>query len=286
MSTDTYIIGYASGNAAQDHSCCMGPIIMEHSDRINNATWLGQIYPTDDLRKLDAVANTFTCCYKLSQHTMSLAKDQKNFVVIGGDHSAAIGTWSGVASAKQDKIGMIWIDAHLDAHTPASSHTKNIHGMALATLLGHGPTELNNLCHTGAKIDSKHLVIIGARDYEPEEQKLLMQLGVRIFHMDKVKEKELSKVFEEALNIASSTPNGFGISIDIDGLDANFAPATALPSTPGIIPAELTYEFKTTLQQHRSKLLGLEITEFFPGLDKNHQTEQVIADLINAAYGG
>ncbi|MBT4884870.1 MAG: hypothetical protein HON55_01815, partial [Legionellales bacterium] len=156
MSKDTNninIIGYASGNAAQNHSCCMGPIIMEKSAKLTNITWLGQIYPADNLRQLNALESTLNCCQKLAQHTMSLTTNNNKFVVLGGDHSCAIGTWSGVAAAKQNKIGMIWIDAHLDAHNDTTSQTKNIHGMALSSLLNHGPNELNNLMHKGAKID-------------------------------------------------------------------------------------------------------------------------------------
>lgn len=287
MSQDTNnisIIGYASGNAAQDNSCCMGPIIMEKSDKLTNTTWLGQIYPTDSCKQLGAIDSTFNCCQKLAQHTMSLTQNNKQFVVIGGDHSCAIGTWSGASAAKESPIGMIWIDAHLDAHNNITSKTKNIHGMALSSLIDNGPKKLNNLIIAGAKIDCKNLVIIGARDYETEEQELLTQLGVKIFYMNEIVAKGLNFVFKQALQIATANKNGFGISIDIDGLDPNHAPATAITSSPGIVPEELIHEFKTTLQQHKHKLIGLEIAEFFPDFDKNCLTEQVIADLIEAAY--
>ena len=268
MSKDTkdiYIIGYASGNAAQNHSCCMGPIIMEQSDKITNATWLGQIYPADNLRQLYALESTISCCQKLAKHTMSLTANNEQFVTIGGDHSCAIGTWSGAAAAKQGKIGMIWISSHLSAHNTTTSQTKNINGMALSSLLNHGPSELNDLNHAGAKIDPKNLAVIGAMEYAPAEQELLTQLGVKIFYMSDIETKGLPQVFSEALEVASTNHNGFGISIAIDAA-----------------PTELLHEFKTSLKPHKHKLLGLEIAEFFPDLDKNHQAENTIADLINA----
>ena len=113
-------------------------------------------------------------------------------LVLGGDHIVGAGTWRGVARAlaPRGKLGLIWIDAHLDAHTPQTTHTGNIHGMPLAALLGIGDETLTGL--PGPHLDPAHVTIIGARSWEPEELKLLQKLGVKIFFMPEVKTRGLT----------------------------------------------------------------------------------------------
>lgn len=280
------IFGYASGNASEKSGCCMGPLIMQESKFLaenKNLSWISHLFPADAERKLDALQGTQALCTKLAHHTSSAVKANEKFVVLGGDHSVAIGTWSGVASAIGAPIGMIWVDAHLDSHTPDTSPSKNIHGMALAALMKHGPEELTDILADHPKVAKEHTVIIGARDYEPEEVNLLNNLGVTVIFMSEVIEKGLSATFKKAIAIASSNPNGFGLSIDIDAFEPEYAPATAILTSPGIIPNELIHELKTHIKDN-PKLLGLEIAEFFPDLDKDHLTEAVIASLINSIF--
>jgi arginase len=284
QSIDVY--GYASGNAAADSRCCMGPITMQGSPTIQDfpaLQWKTHILPTSAATQLEAIDAVEKACRKLAQHTQASCQANRHFAVIGGDHSSAIGTWSGVASAKDGPLGMLWIDAHLDSHTPESSLSKNIHGMALACLLGQGDERLTNVLSIGPKLDPQHVVILGARDFESAESALLAELGVTVITMDKIIERGFSVCFQDALSQVSANPHGFGVSIDLDGLDPQDAPGTAILTEPGIRIADLAMALTQQVANH-PQFLGLEIAEFFPDLDKNGQTEQVIATLMQAAF--
>ena len=286
--TDTIvnIYGFASGNAAADSACCMGPIVMENSKflaDINHIKWQSHILPSYTETQLEAIEGNSITCTKLAKHISSCCTKGQKFTVIGGDHSSAIGTWSGVSHAVNDQVGLIWIDAHLDSHTPNTSATKNIHGMALACLLGHGPDELTSILHPKPKLNKENVVLIGVRDYEPQEQELLNKLGVKIIYMDQVIKDGLPNCFEEAIEIASKNNSGFGMSIDIDGLDPNDAPATAIKTEPGIKTDELIKVLAEKIKGN-SKFLGLEIAEFFPDYDIEQKTEKVIAEIIKSIY--
>ena len=280
------LFGYASGNGAGESRCCMGPIVMQSSKFLpieKNLSWVTHLFPNDTKRNLDAMGNITTICTKLAQHTYRAIKKDEKFIVIGGDHSGAIGTWSGVSAAKDGPIGMIWVDAHLDSHTPESSTSKNIHGMSLASLLNYGSDNLTNILSEQPKIAAKNTVVIGARDYEPAEKELLDKIGVEIIFMEEIIKNGLTKSFKKALDIASSNPNGFGLSIDVDGLEPKLAPGTSLPIPNGILPVELINELKNSIRSN-SKFLGLEIAEFSPELDQEQKTEAVIAEIIKSCF--
>jgi len=281
------VYGYASGNAAADSRCCMGPITMQGSPSIQDLSalqWKTHILPTNAATQLEAIEAVEKACRKLAQHTQSSCQAHRHFTVIGGDHSAAIGTWSGAASAKNGPLGMLWVDAHLDSHTPESSISKNIHGMALACLLGQGDKRLTSILGAEPKLDPQHVVILGARDFESAESSLLADIGVTVITMDRITERGFSACFQDALTQVSANPRGFGISIDIDGLDPQDAPGTAILTEPGIRIGDLQAALTQHIATH-PQFLGLEIAEFFPDLDKNGQTEQVIATLMQSAFG-
>ena len=279
------VFGYASGNAAEQSDCCMGPIVMESSPYLdsNLISWVGHLFPPNSERKLAALSGIKVICNKMAQHTHNAVKVGSKFVVIGGDHSSAIGTWSGAASAAGGPIGMIWVDAHMDSHTDKSSITKNIHGMCLAALLGAGSVDLTTIMTAEQKLAPQNVVIIGARSYETEEKELLENLGVQIIYMQEVEENGLANSFQKALAIAAANKNGFGISIDIDAFDPMFAPATAIKTSPGINPGDLNIELADYVRDHEG-FLGLEIAEFFPNLDIEQKTEKTIAAIINSTF--
>src|SRR3954462_4583346 len=127
--------------------------------------------------------------------------------VLGGDHSCAGGTWSGVARSVRGELGLVWVDAHMDAHTPRTSHTGRLHGMPLAWLLGQDDDPLYGLA-TGV-IEPQHVALVGVRSFEPEERERLEGLGVRIFYMDEVTKRGVDTVLAEALAIAQSGTTAF-----------------------------------------------------------------------------
>ena len=204
-------------------------------------------------------------------------------LVLGGDHAIGAGTWRGIARslAPRGKLGLIWIDAHLDAHTPRTTHTGNIHGMPLAALLGIGDEALTGL--PGPHLDPAHVAIVGARSWEPEERKLLEKLGVKIFYMPEVKARGLPAVLCEAMSIARDGTAGFGVSVDLDAIDCARLPATTCLVPDGLDPQELV----DALHGLRScaDLVGFEIVEYVPERDRDGSGARWVLEIASAALG-
>ena len=204
-------------------------------------------------------------------------------LVLGGDHIIGAGTWRGIARAlaPRGKLGLIWIDAHLDAHTPQTTHTGNIHGMPLAALLGIGDETLTGL--PGPHLDPAHVTIIGARSWEPEELKLLQKLGVKIFFMPEVKTRGLAAVLCDAMSIVRNGTAGFGVSVDLDAMDCAKLPATTCLVPDGIDPQELVDALHGL--RNCADLAGLEIVEYVPERDRDGSGARWVLEIASAALG-
>jgi arginase len=201
-------------------------------------------------------------------------------VVLGGDHAIAMGTWGGVARGmRRAPFGLIWMDAHLDAHTVETTPSMNPHGMSAAVLLGHGAPEF--LAVSGGALRPEHLCYIGVRSYEVAEWALLRRLGVRIFYIDEVRERGLAAVMREALAIVTRGTRGFGLTIDLDGFDPADVPGVGLPVADGLRGAEATAVLRGIASDPR--LRALEIVEYAPALDWDHRTAQLVHDLLASA---
>ena len=236
----------------------------------------------------DAIIEEETQCLPTTAHAihlnqkLSLAVEQcihlqKKFVVIGGDHTCALGTWSGASYAlSQQPLGMIWIDAHLDAHTPDTSPSNNLHGMPMAALLGHGIKEMTALRHKHPKIASDRLVYIGTRSFEPEERALLDSLSVRIFDVHDIQQLGLSHCITEALKITKADQLPYGISLDLDVFDPKWAPGVSCRVAQGLNPKELMASWP----QHAPQPVGMEIVELNPLLDNENTTVALIPQLV------
>lgn len=282
-----YVLGYASGMAAADPGCADGPVVLQKSSYMDalrkeglELHWEALLKPDPTNKSKSNVVQTL--CKSLAEKIARLVQEKKFFVVLGGDHSSAMGTWNGI-SVLQKPVGLIWIDAHMDSHTPETSHSKNIHGMPLACLLGYVP-ELTKLFSTQWKLQPQHLCLIGVRSYEPEEKKFLEKLNVRIFYMNEVKERGLSDVMKEALTIVTKGTCGFGVSLDIDGIDPKEAPGTGVAEPNGLSAREVCNALVLVSQQ--PQLLGIEIAEFDPHSDQDNRTEKLIPQLIKAVTKG
>jgi arginase len=200
-------------------------------------------------------------------------------VVIGGDHSIAMGTWAGVARGPgAAPLGLICLDAHLDAHTPQTTPSMNAHGMSAAALFGYGYQPFLDLC--GGLLRPEHVCYIGIRSYEAEEMALLRRLGVRIMLMDEVRRRGMQAVLTEALAIATAGTAGFGLTIDLDGFDPTDAPAVGLKEPDGLRAAP-TLAALPLLARH-PLLRALEIVEYIPEFDENLRTAHLVRDLILA----
>jgi len=206
-------------------------------------------------------------------------------LVIGGDHSCAIGTWSGVRAATRARgaLGLVWIDAHLDSHTPQTSHTGLIYGMPLAALLGHGDPAFTNCLEPGPKLEPQHVCILGARSYEAEERALLQQIGVRVIEMPEVERMGVQRAMDEALAIARRAPGGYGISLDLDAIDPRDAPGVGTPAAYGLRAAELISALGAAHADPR--LVALEIVEYNPGRDRDGVTMRHAIDIAATVLG-
>lgn len=285
ISKKIHLVGYASGLAGPVRSSENGPIVLQQSsymaalEPMLTLQWHKMIgEPTLSPHTKKTLIAEF--CQELASETYKLTTNKEFFVVLGGDHSSAIGTWSGMQYAlkKQGPIGLIWIDAHMDSHTPDTSQTGNIHGMPLAALLGHGDPVFTTILDADPKLKPEHICLIGVRSYERGEIDLLKKLNIRIFFMEEVIERGLEVVMKEALEIATQGTVGFGITIDIDSMDPKDAPGTGVAEPGGILAQDLFEALK--IIGNDTRLIGAEIAEFDPKRDQNQKTEKLIPQLI------
>ncbi len=277
------IIGAASGLGAQDRGCEDGPVAFRRSQAWHElehhplVDW-GKTLFAADKPGLSAASRIAGLCRHLADEVALALADGVFPLVIGGDHSVAIGTWSGVARAAGAPIGLLWIDAHLDSHTPETSYSGAIHGMPLACLLGLGDKRLLNIGLTGRQVSPAHTVVLGPRSYEPEEIEFLQGMGVRIIDSEAVLTRGFSTCLNEAIEIVARAPAGFGVTLDLDAIDPKLAPGVGSPEPDGLPVAdvlEALHQLSTL-----PGLLGLEIVEYNPDRDRHGVTAGLISDLI------
>jgi len=279
------IIGAASGWGARDAGCADGPEALRAAGldaylqtRGGRTEWAETLHPNPGHDRLWLVTDL---CTRLAQRLAVVLAGGGFPLVVGGDHSCAVGTWSGVHLATHGPLGLIWIDAHMDSHTPQTSPSGALHGMPLACLLGYGEPALTNLVGPGPVLLPQHVCLIGVRSFEAGEAALLERLGVRIFSMAEVRRRGVDAVFRDALNIAQNGTVGFGVSIDLDALDPKEEPGVGTPAEDGMHGEGLA----CALQQLRgnSHLLALEIAEYNPHRDRDSATARMALQLAAAA---
>lgn len=280
------VIGAACGAGAPDPGTTEGPDALRryrafHDTPLQHVAWEAILRVPRGARDtpLHAVAALDA---KLAQEVEAVLHAGYFPLVVGGDHSCAIGTWSGVhrARAPVGPIGLVWIDAHLDSHTFATTPSGRIHGMPLAALLGHGEAALTSIGGAQAKLLPEHVCVIGARSYEAGEAALLERLGVRVFTMDEVRRRGLSAVFDDALAIVGAGTAGYGVSIDLDVLDPDEAPGTGTPVAGGLKRDELAAALARLAND--PAFLAMEIAEYNPRRDHGYATARAVGGLVDA----
>ncbi len=209
-------------------------------------------------------------------------------VILGGDHAIAIPTFSAISSHYRDagsEIGLIWFDAHADINTPDTSPSGNIHGMPLAAILGHGNSELTNLCGFSPKLDARYFAHVGARDVDEGERAQIHKLGLRdnFFTMSQIDSRGMDACVADAIAIASQAPGGYAVTFDIDMIDPRFAPGSGTLVRGGATyrEAHLALEMIAAHGGMRS----FEIVEVNPLLDKSNITVELACELILSALG-
>ncbi|MEE4240242.1 MAG: arginase [Desulfopila sp.] len=199
---------------------------------------------------------------------------------LGGDHSAAIGTIGGVTHQKP--CGLIWVDAHGDFNTPDTSASENIHGMALAVLLGQGSQQLVDVGRPGAKVAPENVVMIGVRDLDPEEKKLLAQSGCTVYTMRDVDELGMHEILRRTLAKFASLAT-IHLSLDMDAIDPQEAPGVGTPSHGGLTYREAQLIMETLCDS--GKLQSVDVMEVNPILDIKNKTAQVAVSLLASLFG-
>ncbi len=216
---------------------------------------------------------------------MSLDRDMMP-IVIGGDHSIAMGTISGTSAfyrKKNQSIGLIWVDAHADMNTPASSPTGNLHGMPLSTLLGKGITQLVELGGFAGKLRPENVALVGIRTLDHEEKRICRESGIRYFTMREIDERGMAAIMKEALAVATKGTAGIHLSFDVDGIDPLYAPGVSTPVTGGLSYREAHLALEMIADT--GMLTSMEFVELNPMRDVAHKTAELLVELVQSALG-
>jgi arginase len=232
------------------------------------------------------VDEIYHVCNRLRMRVARILDAGATPVVLGGDHSIAIGTVSGIAEhhrARGQQIGLIWVDAHADMNTPETSPTGNVHGMPLAVLIGMGHERLVQIGGFAPKVRRENVCLIGIRNLDEQEKAIVRSSGVHAYTMREIDERGMQEVMAEAVQHACRGTAGFHLSFDLDGMDPHDAPGVGTPVKGGIDWREANLLAEMAADSNR--LLGVEITELNPVLDVRNQSGEVAVDVILSAFG-
>ena len=237
----------------------------------------------ESARYLQQIAHT---CTRLMEMVEQAADQAKVPLVLGGDHSIAIGTIAGMSHHYRkagQKLGLIWIDAHADMNTPQSSPSGNIHGMPLACSIGIGPPELADLGGYSPKIDPKNVAIVGLRSVDQTEREHVRATGVNAYTMRDLDERGLREVILEAIERASKNTAGFHVSFDMDVVDPSEAPGVGTPVRGGMTYREAHLAMEIIGDSGR--MTSMEIVEVNPVMDEVNRTAELGVELVMSAMG-
>ncbi len=207
-------------------------------------------------------------------------------LVIGGDHSIAMGTIAGVAAHYRNMgadIGLIWFDAHGDMNLPGTSPSGNIHGMPLAHVLGHGDPDLANILDQCPAVKPENVVLIGIRDIDDHEREFIRTSGIKVFTMSDIDELGMTHVCQETLKIVNANTAGFHISFDVDGCDPS-----VIPGSGTLVPGGVSFREAHQLLENCAKtgrMTSMEVVELNPFLDQANVSAERAVALIQSAFG-
>lgn len=237
---------------------------------------------SDRLRNLPAVVEASVAGFEVARAAL---QGGSVGIFLGGDHSVAIGSIAGVASAfaeRNEQLGLLWFDAHGDFNTAETTLSGHIHGMPFATTLGFGEPELTEIGGFAPKVRPEHAVLIGARDVDPDEQALMARAGLKVFTMRDVEEQGIRAVVEQAIAIASRGTSGLHLSFDMDVLDPVEAPGVGSPVHAGMSAREARQAFR--MIGRTGLLRAIDMVEVNPLLDAKNQSAVIAVEIIAAAF--
>jgi arginase len=207
-------------------------------------------------------------------------------IVLGGDHSIAAGSLSGIAAhfkKKEKRIGLIWLDAHGDINTPESSPSGNVHGMPLAAAMGYGATELVELLGFRPKVEAQNISLVGIRELDSQEKKLAKKSGVHVFTMRDIDERGMREVMSDALKYAMDDTDGISVSLDMDFVDPSDAPGVGTPVRGGATYREAHLAMEMIADTEA--MVSLEVVEINPVIDEHNRTALLGVELVLSALG-
>lgn len=225
-------------------------------------------------------------CVQIALETARAVREGYIPIMLGGDHSLAAGSVAGVATAyaeREQRVGLVWLDAHSDIHTPMTSHSGNVHGMPVAHLLGRGDATLSSIARPAPAVRPENVVLIGLRDVDPPERVHLREWGIRTFTMSDIDERGIATVMREALLLAGRDTAGVHVSLDMDFLDPLEAPGVGTPVRGGVTFREAHLAMELLCGSER--LLSLDVVEVNPVLDRQNSTAELAVQLVASALG-
>lgn len=242
-----------------------------------------QHYGEKNAKYLEEISET---CKGLAEMVRSTLDADLLPLVLGGDHSIAVGTTAGAAAhyhKKSKRIGIIWLDAHGDMNTPESSPSGNIHGMPLASIMGYGPAALSELAGFKPMVEPGNVVLVGIRELDSKERRLVKESGVHVFTMREIDERGMREVMSEALRFAADDTAGIAISLDMDFVDPSDAPGVGTPVRGGVTYREAHLAFEMIADSRL--MVSLELVEINPVIDLHNTTATLGVELVLSGLG-
>jgi arginase len=225
-------------------------------------------------------------CKDLAEIVQKCLEEDFVPLVLGGDHSIAAGAVTGVAAhfrKEKKQIGYIWLDAHGDMNTPESSPSGNVHGMPLAAVMGYGAPELVDLLGFKPKVEPQNIVLVGVRDLDLQERRLVKKSGVRVFTMRDIDERGMREVMADALKYATDDTDGISVSLDMDFVDPSDAPGVGTPVRGGVTYREAHLAMEMIADS--DAMASMEVVEINPVIDEHNRTALLGVELILSGLG-
>jgi arginase len=232
------------------------------------------------------LAEITDACKDLGNVVQKSLEDGFTPLVLGGDHSIAAGSVSGVSAhfrKNKKQIGCIWLDAHSDMNTPETSPSGNVHGMPLSALMGYGMPELHDLFGFHPKVEPQNVALVGVRDLDPHEKKFIKKLGVKAFTMREIDERGMREVMSDAIKYAMDDTDGIAVSLDMDFVDPQDAPGVGTPVRGGVTYREAHLAMEMIADSEA--MVSLEVVEINPVIDEHNRTALLAVELALSGLG-
>jgi arginase len=267
----------------------LGPLLRELGHEVHNLGNL-EIPDRDSVpnaaRAIDLLPAITAVCTRLAALTADAIRAGDIPLILGGDHSLAMGSVAGVSTAfaeRGEAIGLLWLDAHGDMNTPESSPSGNVHGMPLAHLLGHGDPGLAGIATPGPAVRAEQVALVGVRDLDHGERENARMFGVQVFTMREIDERGLKAVMADALAVVGNGTAGFHLSCDADWIDPREAPGVGTPVRGGATFREAHLAMEMVADTR--KMVSMEMVEINPVIDDHNRTAELCVHLMTSALG-